>query len=211
MDRDFILDSQITLAPPKAPTTLIFEPNDMFATNIYFVPTRQALYSLSSTASSRSSELEDLQTRKIVAKLTRKLLLPDTVSFDGGSGLREVKLAKWMREVKIPGGLGYTIEIEPGVQFLLRTHETYRLALFSSPSSDKPIAHWKLPVPTSTDKSTPLVLVLHPDAELYRLQIILAFLIQERKIRVDTSRWRVSTTRVMMSSGVLGSGTMNAT
>ncbi|KAJ7053455.1 hypothetical protein C8F01DRAFT_1375059 [Mycena amicta] len=199
------MDSQITLAPSAAPTTLVFEPNDMVATNIYAFPTRQALYSLSSSAASGNSELEDLQTGTTVAKLTKKMLLPDTVSFQsGGKGLREVKLAKWITEDKIPGVMEYTIDVASGVQFRLKTHETYRLALFSS--SDKPIAHWKLPVPGSTDKSTPLILVLHPEAELYRLQIILAFIIPERKIRVDSSRWQVGQTRVAISAGVMLQG-----
>nr|GAT56499.1 predicted protein [Mycena chlorophos] len=119
----------------------------------------------------------------VVAKISRKSILPDTVSFpaapDEGSGdAREVKTSKWLKKCKLADGTqAHAFDTEIG-QCLLRRHLQYRLALFTEFDTETPIAHWE------KGSSPPSLLISSSVPEAFHPQVICAFIIEEFKMRM---------------------------
>ncbi|KAJ7065736.1 hypothetical protein C8F01DRAFT_751599 [Mycena amicta] len=215
------MDSNITHVPGSKPSTILtFTPNSMVAATIsrssFRAPASAVPLYRISTGSTDSTTIKDAESGRVVAKISRKVLLPDTVSFADEPGLglggdesskkltmKEVKVTKWMREVKLPGGgSGHLLETAYGVKYILRRHVEHRLALFpdsslnseSTSTSETPIAYWRLPDPSSPHKGVSLVLDGAP--EDFPLQILVAFIIAEHKMRREEKWSLVAEARV---------------
>ncbi|KAJ7050023.1 hypothetical protein C8F01DRAFT_1180566 [Mycena amicta] len=194
--------SMDTLVNPRRPTVLSFAPNSMIATTISSSTASGTLYTIS-TGATDTTTIKDTKSGRVVAKISKKMLLPDTVSFADSDGkLKEVKLSKWMREVTVPGGrgTGHVLETADGIKYSLQRHVEYRLALFpysetSQPNGD-PIAYWRLP-----DQS----LVLDGAPEDSHLQILVAFMIAEQKMRMEEKSNFVGQARMGVTASTAGS------
>ncbi|KAF7326226.1 hypothetical protein MKEN_00475300 [Mycena kentingensis (nom. inval.)] len=174
---------------------LVFSPNSMVAATISSASeSGTPLYTLTTSLSGDRSTIEDVRTGgpRVVGKITRKVLLADKVAFavEGAenSKLREMKLEKWMQDVveEVDGRsirVGCTIHVEEGITFVLRAHDEYQLALYAEGDNTSPLAHWKPPVPPASAKTTSITLVLDARVEKYQMQVIIAFLLEERRRR----------------------------
>ncbi|KAF7296266.1 hypothetical protein HMN09_01095900 [Mycena chlorophos] len=177
------MDSQLTLVNPAPPLLLTFSANSM--SNATLFSDRQAVYTLSTqlTRADSVTELRRVGDSAVVARISRKSILPDTVAFpaapDEGSGnVREVKTSKWMKKCKLADGTqAHAFDTEMG-QCLLRRHLQYRLALFTEFDTETPIAHWE------KGSSPPSLLISSSVPEAFHPQVICAFIIEEFKMRM---------------------------
>ncbi|KAF7288906.1 hypothetical protein MIND_01406600 [Mycena indigotica] len=181
------MESQITLVDAK-PTILTFYPNSMVSATV------SALYTIT-TNSLDCTTITHAQTGAIAAKITRRLLLPDSVSFAGPDGkLEAVRMGKWMRDAKpqTPGGRsGHILETNTGLRCFICTHVEHRVALFheGDPSDAKPLARWRLADPEAPLSGVALVLDGVPAD--FQLHVLVAFIILEHRMRAD-EKWSLT-------------------
>ncbi|KAJ7840055.1 hypothetical protein B0H14DRAFT_2785855 [Mycena olivaceomarginata] len=159
------MDSEL-LVSASPPVHLTFSDNSMINATLYRV-------------SPHTSEL--------LARITRRSILPDLITFPNHDGGKEMRLSKWMRRCMLPDGShAHGVETEMG-NCLLKIHPVHRLALYTERDPGTPIAHWERATATS-----PLSLVLYPGTENFYPKIIAAFTVSELKMRnaeqTDSSR-----------------------
>nr|GAT52799.1 predicted protein [Mycena chlorophos] len=177
-----------------------------------------AIYSVSTSVSGDRTSFLDTQTKKTVAKISKKMLFADTVTFalefeskgKTRSRMEEVKLSKWIHAKK--DGEDGEVELRlGGGEYTIRRHSQYRLALFrkDAPNGD-PIAHWRPPIPAAFDKSTPITLAIVPEMVQHEVQIIVGFTVEERKLRFEEQRGNVGNAYETVPRGpvLVGTGGM---
>ncbi|KAJ7500029.1 hypothetical protein FB451DRAFT_1207265 [Mycena latifolia] len=212
------MDSQLTLVDP-APVSLIFDSNSM--TNATLRINSAPAYTIS-TDSRGTTEIRAAGTDDVLARIMRKGLLPDTISFptlDGGKELRQQvaqirEASRWSVSVEpwlpcpplINAMLSPVCVVETDVgKYFLRNYLQYRLALFTEHDLDNPVAYLQRPTVATR---VPLALVLQPGTEHFRAQIIAAFIIQEQKTRAEEEAQRAEEDRanVQYKRAIYGPG-----
>ncbi|KAJ6540836.1 hypothetical protein DFH09DRAFT_1323076 [Mycena vulgaris] len=189
------MDSQLTLVTPVPPVSLTFDTDSMINATI-FLNSRPA-YKISTELQGSTTEIRASVTSELLACISRKEILPNTIAFPNVNDGKDMRLSKWLSRRKLPDGLHvWVIETEVGKCFL-RKHPVHRLAasilwvsgewdnpnlhlqLFTEYDLETPVAHWERPTPTS-----PLSLILYSGTENFHPQIIAAFIVQELKMRM---------------------------
>ncbi|KAF7365733.1 Peptide methionine sulfoxide reductase [Mycena venus] len=195
------MDSQLTLVDPSPPVCLTFSANSMINAILY--RDGRPVYTISTELLGSTTEIKASATSELLARITRKELLPDIVTFPNVDGGKDMRLSKWMRRCKLPDGShAHVIETEVG-NCLLRKHRTHRLALFTEYDLESPVAHWERP-----DESSPLSLILYSGTENFHPQIITAFTVQELKMRMAEKADIVALSRATAQSRGLRRGNM---
>ncbi|KAJ7488898.1 hypothetical protein FB451DRAFT_1223211 [Mycena latifolia] len=180
------MDSQATLIDPS-PVSLIFNCNSM--TNATLRLNSTPAYTISTDSRGATTEIRAVGTDEVIARILRRGMRPDTITFPNVNGGKELRLNKWLQSAKAPDGVPVcVVETEEGKCFL-RKYQHFRLALFTEYDPENPVAH--LQVPTVT-RPVPLALVLQPGTEHVRAQIIAAFIVQEQTMRTEEEAQRVS-------------------
>ncbi|KAJ7488897.1 hypothetical protein FB451DRAFT_1080370 [Mycena latifolia] len=183
------MDSQVTLVAP-APVSLVFDANDVMNATLSLNST--PAYTISTDSRGTTTEIRAAETNEVLARVVRKGLLPDTITFPDVNGGKELRLSKWLKSAKLPDGVpGSVIETEVGKCFL-RKYRQYRLALFTEHDPENPVAYLQRP---TTATPVPLALVLQPGTEHFCAQIIAAFIIQEQKTRAEEAEQRAALDR----------------
>ncbi|KAJ7081017.1 hypothetical protein C8R44DRAFT_68756 [Mycena epipterygia] len=174
---DSDMDSQLTLVNVAQPVFLTFTSDNMINTTL-LLNSRPA-YTISTALQGSTTEIRAAGTSELLARISRKEILPDTITFPNLNEGKEMRLSKWLRRVKLEDGLhAHAIETEVG-NCLLKKHPVHRLALFTEYDLESPVAHWERP-----DKTSPLSLVLYSGTENFHAPIIAAFTVQELKMRM---------------------------
>nr|GAT44243.1 predicted protein [Mycena chlorophos] len=213
------LSSESTLAPHDGQRLLTFSPNSMVASTLSDAR-GTAIYTISTGVSGDRTSFLDAQTKKTAAKISKKMLSADTVAFrlEFGSELEgktrsrmeEVKLSKWIhaKEDGEDGEVELNLGSGTGGEYIIRRHSQYRLALFrkDTPNAD-PLAHWQPPIPRPFDKATPITLAISPEMLQHEVQIILAFTIEERKLRFEEQSGNVGSAYETVPRGAVLMGT----
>ncbi|KAJ7453333.1 hypothetical protein B0H11DRAFT_2245563 [Mycena galericulata] len=170
------MDSQITLVNPSPPVCLTFSVDSMINATL-FLGSRPT-YKLSTKLQGTTTIISAVGTSALLARITRREVLPSTVIFPNVGDGKEMRVSSWMKRCKLEDGSEARI-IETGVgKCFLKRDRTYRLALYSEYDLNKPVAHWKC-----TDSASPLSLILYPGTEDFHAQIIVAFITEELKMR----------------------------
>lgn len=136
------MESQLTLVNPAPPVSFTFATNSMINTTLY--RDSRPAYTLSTELQGSTTELRASDTSELLARISRKEILPDTITFPSINDGKEMRLSKWMRRCKLPDGrydgtlLGccvpmcfshaHAIDTEVGV-CLLKKHRIHRLAV----------------------------------------------------------------------------------
>ncbi|KAF8194059.1 hypothetical protein K438DRAFT_1969349 [Mycena galopus ATCC 62051] len=96
------MDSQLTLVTIPPPVPLTFSRNDMnHATlSLGYVPT----YTITTDAQAACTELRDTGSGVLLARIIRRVFLPDTIMFPALDSGHEIKLAQWLKKTKLPDG-----------------------------------------------------------------------------------------------------------
>ncbi|KAJ6540832.1 hypothetical protein DFH09DRAFT_1175412 [Mycena vulgaris] len=175
------MDSQLTLVPAVQTHYLAFSTDSMKNATLSLdsVP----LYTVFTDPQNAHTDLRTIGTAQLLARITRKALLPDTITFPGG---KEIPLAKWLRKTRLPDGLSIRVlETEHG-SAILKVHSTHRLALFKEGDLETPIAHWE-----RRNARAPPTLVLPAGATQPHI-IIAAFIVREFELRMREQAARVA-------------------
>ncbi|KAJ7036342.1 hypothetical protein C8F04DRAFT_953916 [Mycena alexandri] len=171
------MDSQLTLVNPTPPVCLDFSTDSMINTTLY--RDSRPAYTISTELQGSTTELRTAGTLQLLARICRKEVLPDTVSFPNINDGKDLRLSKWLRRCTLPDGIhAHLIETEVG-NCLLKKHIDHRLALFAEYDPETPVAHWE-----RRDGTSPLSLILYAGTENFHPQIIAAFIVQELKMRM---------------------------
>ncbi|KAK7039874.1 peptide methionine sulfoxide reductase [Favolaschia claudopus] len=194
------MDSQLTLVNATPPICLTFSRNSMINTTLFRDETRHPAYTLTTELRGSATNLHCSATGKLLARVTRRELLPDVLAFpdiDNDAKLKEVRLSKWMRRCKLPDGSHAHIIVSEMGNCVLKKDLLHRLALFTEYDLSTPIAHWDVSVPGS------LSLVLYPGTENFHPQILVAFTVQELKMRMAEKADLVAQSRAAAQSKTL--------
>ncbi|KAJ7247587.1 hypothetical protein C8J57DRAFT_722130 [Mycena rebaudengoi] len=176
------MDSQVAFVTNTPPTALVFGANSMLSSTLF--ANSSPVYALSTDARGSTTTLKTTGTAALVARIARKNLFSDTVTFPSLNNGKAIKMKKWLKEVQLPDGFTASLFETPTRKYILRRHSEYRLALFHE-DLQTIAANWQ---PT-TDASSPMTLVLAPGTEKCHPQIITAFLLFEQKLRMqETSK-----------------------
>ncbi|KAJ7153986.1 hypothetical protein C8R43DRAFT_1186882 [Mycena crocata] len=174
------MDSQVTLVDPSPLISLRFNVDNMANTTLSLNST--PIYTISTDSRGASTEIRAANTNVVLARILRKGMLPDTISFPTLSGGKEVRVNKWLKPVKLlaDGTQGSMIETE-GEAYVLRKYRLHRLApLFPEHDTENPAAYLQRPTVATP---LPLAIMLQPGTENFRVPLIAAFIIQEQKTR----------------------------
>ncbi|KAJ7167073.1 hypothetical protein C8R46DRAFT_1219453 [Mycena filopes] len=187
------MDSQLTLVNPTPPVCLDFGTDSMINTILY--RDSRPAYTISTELQGSTTEIRVAGTSALLARICRKEVLPDTISFPNIAEGKDLRLSKWLRRSPLPDGIhAHVIETEVGNCFL-KKHITYRLALFTEYDLDTPVAHWE-----RRDDASPLSLILYAGTENFHPQIIAAFIVQELKMRMTEKADLVALSRAAARS-----------
>lgn len=146
------MESQLTLVTIAPEVRLLFSADSMKNATL-FLDSAPA-YMISTDEQNSCTELRTAGTRELLARITRKEVLPDSIMFPNLNGGKEMRLAKWLKKSKLADGscaivpitlcsyhcsLGADIFVSPfssifGVEtehgtFVLRAHPAHRLAV----------------------------------------------------------------------------------
>ncbi|KAJ7231149.1 hypothetical protein B0H12DRAFT_1146817 [Mycena haematopus] len=194
------MDSQQTLVSPSLSIRLTFSANSM--TNAALSRDSRPAYTITTQLQGSTTDIRASGRTEVLARISRKDFLPDTVKFPNINGGKEVRLSKWMRPLKLPDGShAHIIETEVG-NCVLKTHPVYRLEVFSEHNLDTPIAHWEL-----ANETRPLSLMLCAGTDTFYSQVIAAFTIQDLRMRMTEKSSRMAFGRAEMESRVIGNFT----
>ncbi|KAJ7753142.1 hypothetical protein B0H14DRAFT_2635640 [Mycena olivaceomarginata] len=100
-------------------------------------------YIISTDEQNSCTELRTAGTGELLARITRKDVLPDSIAFPNVNGNKEMRLAKWLKKSKLADGSStFDVETEHGT-FFLRAHPVHRLALYKEEDLETPVAYWQ--------------------------------------------------------------------
>ncbi|KAJ7637495.1 hypothetical protein B0H17DRAFT_837030, partial [Mycena rosella] len=121
------MESQFTLVTATPPIYLKFGSDSMINTTISM--NSRPAYTLSMALQGSTTDLSALRTSELLARISRKEILPNTIAFPSVNNGKEIRLSKWMSRQKLSDGLHvHLIETEIGKCFL-RKHSVHRLAV----------------------------------------------------------------------------------
>ncbi|KAJ7681695.1 hypothetical protein B0H17DRAFT_1230199 [Mycena rosella] len=140
------MDSQLTLVTATPRIYLKFGSDSMINTTI-FMNSRPA-YTLSTALQGSTTDLSASRMSELLARISRKEILPNTIAFPSVNNGKEIRLSKWMSRQKLSDGLHvHLIETEIGKCFL-RKHSVHRLAVLQVTSTIRPSPSvWGIPIP----------------------------------------------------------------
>lgn len=98
------MDSQLTLVDPSPPVYLTFGTNSMINTTLYRDSPSRPAYTLSTQLQGSTTELRASSTSEVLARISRKEVLPSTIAFLNVNDGKEMRLSKWMQRLKLPDG-----------------------------------------------------------------------------------------------------------
>ncbi|CAK5268990.1 unnamed protein product [Mycena citricolor] len=189
-----IFNSQETLVESAPPTTLVFRPNSMLSSTISDGASGRTLYAVKTNIQGVRTDLVVPGTLEVAAQISRKDVFPDTVAFrePGSEKLYTTKVSKWLSKGESITGLPlptYVLDSALHGRFTIRMHREHRLALFASDDTTI-LAHWDMSQSTGSD-SCALSFSATVDSAS-RLQILVAFIYLEQKLRMVEKHWGMS-------------------
>jgi hypothetical protein len=96
------MDSQLTLVT-VAPEVRLFFSTDSMKNVTLFLDSAPA-YMISTDEQNSCTELCAAGTGELLARITRKDVLPDSIVFPNVNGSKEMRLAKWLKKSKLADG-----------------------------------------------------------------------------------------------------------
>ncbi|KAJ7724374.1 hypothetical protein B0H16DRAFT_324339 [Mycena metata] len=96
------MDSELTLVDPTPPVFLDFSPDSMINTTI--CRNSRAAYTISTELQGSTTELRRAGASELLARICRKEVLPDTVSFPNINNGKDLRRSKWLRRCTLPDG-----------------------------------------------------------------------------------------------------------
>jgi hypothetical protein len=96
------MDSQLTLVSIAPAARLVFSQDSMKNATL-FLDSGPA-YTISTDTSNARTELRAAGTGELLARIVRKEIMPDTITFPALNGGKEIRLTKWLKKSKLSDG-----------------------------------------------------------------------------------------------------------
>ncbi|KAG6824541.1 hypothetical protein H0H92_006514 [Tricholoma furcatifolium] len=187
--------SQETLVNPNS---FRIDANKKSLLNTVFSSKGRPVYAVVTTYSPSAGDhtyFKDAETGRVLATITRRSILADTLTFADYYDGKAIHVNKWVVWAKKDGKETGVIDIAEG-RFIWKADELHRFRLYSESDEQTPLAYEVLA------PQTPVGLVMEPGTEHYRLQILVSYFIMEQKLRSTGTGWGAGTGGV--ASGVKG-------
>ncbi|KAK7038376.1 hypothetical protein R3P38DRAFT_2905764 [Favolaschia claudopus] len=181
------MDSQVTLVTVAPAVRLVFSQDSMKNATLFLNST--PTYIMTTDMNDRITELRAAATNELLARITRKEILHDTVVFPALHGGKAIRVANWLTKSTLPQSActRHTIQTHHG-NYILCSHPTYRLALYREDDTDTPIAHWD----RHSSISLPTLLIRDEALASIRAEIIAAFVVREFRVRMKEKAAQVA-------------------
>ncbi|KAJ7120573.1 hypothetical protein C8R43DRAFT_80163 [Mycena crocata] len=166
-------------------TSLVFDKDSMLNSTISV--NSHAVYTVYTRLPGEATEIRSPGTGALVARINRRLFLPNTVTLPGESQGKATRISRWLKKTKLADGAPAS-QIEIGGQpTYLAEHEIHGLALFAS-DMQTILAHWQ-----RNKDFQKRELFISGDMEQHQVEILTAFLFMGEKQRVEGTFMDAST------------------
>ncbi|KAL0946424.1 hypothetical protein HGRIS_012647 [Hohenbuehelia grisea] len=190
--------SQTTFTNTSPPTTIVWDQNSM--TNATLYVGGHATYQVRTASKGTRTILQD-SFGETAARIDLRSILPDLVLLPRSTRGKSIRLRKWLYDTKnraaqYPGDVDIRYEPRRRLSTLMQSSKgtylwmatpTHRLALYDSSCLESPIASF---IP-STSRSKPAI-VIAPDVEVDQVEIVLAVLVLEQRLRLQEKQLLVA-------------------
>jgi hypothetical protein len=193
---------QVTTTPtkPVPPKSYNFSLENMKNTKIFNNQPASPLYSVvTDTKSDKRTEIFDARGNHLLARIDRRDILPDTITFPNRNNGSSINLNKWLQKSKLDDGHHiHSIETAHGT-YVWKSDADYRLALYRKDDMTNPVAHLQRGTRTQN-----FAVIMQGEAELIRDDVIVSFLILEQRLRISEKNIIVGGGKFEQNRMVLG-------
>lgn len=166
---------------PTPPKSYNFSREDMKNTKIFNNQPALPLYSVvTDIKSDKRTDIFDARGNRLLARVDRRDILPDTITFPNRNNGSSINLSKWLQKSKLEDGHHvHSIETAHGT-YVWKSNADYRLALYRKGDMSSPVAHLQQGTRTQN-----FAVIMQGEAELIRDDVIVSFLILEQRLRIS--------------------------
>ncbi|KAG2134502.1 hypothetical protein DEU56DRAFT_409007 [Suillus clintonianus] len=175
------MQSTTTPENPAPPKSYNFSLDNMKNTKIFNNQPASPLYSVvTDVKSDKHTDIFDLRGNRLLARIDRRDILPDTITFPYRNGGYSIYLSKWLQKSKLENGHHiHAIETALGT-YVWKSDAEYRLALYRKGDMSKPVVHLQQGTRTQN-----FAVIMQGEAELIRDDVIVSFLMLEQRLRIS--------------------------
>ncbi|KAG0701080.1 hypothetical protein DFH29DRAFT_982856 [Suillus ampliporus] len=194
------MQSTTTLVNPAPPKSYNFSLENMKNTKIFNNQPASPLYSVvTDIKSDKRTDIFDARANRLLARIDRRDILPDNITFPDRNSGSSINLSKWLQKSKLETGHHvHSIETAHGT-YVWKSDANYRLALYRKGDMSNPVAHLQLGSRTQN-----FAVIMQGEAELIRDDVIVSFLILEQRLRVFEKNIEVGGGKFEQNRTVLG-------
>lgn len=185
---------------PTLPKSYNFSREDMKNTKIFNNQPASPLYSVvTDIKSDKRTDIFDARGNRLLARVDRRDILPDTITFPNRNNGSSINLSKWLQKSKLEDGHHvHSIETAHGT-YVWKSNADYRLALYRKGDMSSPVAHLQRGTRTQN-----FAVIMQGEAELIRDDVIVSFLILEQRLRISEKHIDVGGGKFEQNRTVLG-------
>ncbi|KIK43807.1 hypothetical protein CY34DRAFT_81144 [Suillus luteus UH-Slu-Lm8-n1] len=195
---------QATTTTPTNPTppskSYNFSREDMKNTKIFNNQPASPLYSVvTDIKSDKRTDIFDARGNRLLARVDKRDILPDTITFPNRNNGSSINLSKWLQKSKLEDGHHvHSIETAHGT-YVWKSDANYRLALYRKGDMSSPVAHLQ-----QGSRTQNFAVIMQGEAELIRDDVIVSFLILEQRLRISEKHIDVGGGKFDQNRTVLG-------
>ncbi|KAG1763368.1 hypothetical protein EDD22DRAFT_777131 [Suillus occidentalis] len=195
---------QATTTTPTNPTppskSYNFSREDMKNTKIFNNQPASPLYSVvTDVKSDKRTDIFDARGNRLLARVDKRDILPDTITFPNRNNGSSINLSKWLQKGKLGDGHHiHSIDTARGT-YVWKSDANYRLALYRKGDMSSPVAHLQQGTRTQN-----FAVIMQGEAELIRDDVIVSFLILEQRLRISEKHIDVGGGKFDQNRTVLG-------
>ncbi|KAJ8587867.1 hypothetical protein M405DRAFT_793793 [Rhizopogon salebrosus TDB-379] len=189
-----------TPADPPALKSYNFSPVDMKNTKIFNNQPALPLYSVvTDLKSDKRTEIFDARADRLLARIERNNILPDTITFPSRNDGSSINLSRWLQKGKLEDGHQiHAIETGHGT-YMWKSDRELRLALYRKDDMSNHVAHLQ-----EGSRTQNFAVIMQPEAQLIRDDVIISFLILEQRLRVSEKNVNVGGGKYDQNRTLLG-------
>lgn len=149
--------------------------------------------------SDKRTDIFDARGNRLLARVDKRDILPDTITFPNRNNGSSINLSKWLQKSKLEDGHHvHSIETAHGT-YVWKSDANYRLALYRKGDMSSPVAHLQ-----QGSRTQNFAVIMQGEAELIRDDVIVSFLILEQRLRISEKHIDVGGGKFDQNRTVLG-------
>ncbi|OAX39455.1 hypothetical protein K503DRAFT_769490 [Rhizopogon vinicolor AM-OR11-026] len=149
--------------------------------------------------SDKRTDIFDARANNLLAHIDRRDILPDTITFPDRNDGSSINISKWLHKSKLEDGNHiHAIETTCG-SYVWKKDATYRLVLYRKDDMSNHVAHLQQGTRTQN-----FAVIMQPEAQLIRDDVIISFLILEQRLRVSEKNINIGGGKFEQNRTLLG-------